>query len=78
MRRICGIFSRWRLTHEGRPHKHSDRQRSRKILLFLKKKKQKDFCQFGAGRWRSRAPKPNEQKFFASFFQKRRFFPGPF
>jgi hypothetical protein len=42
----------------------------RKSLLFLKKKKQKDFCSFGPGLGRS----ANGQKFFGSFFQKRTFF----
>ncbi len=47
-----------------------------KNLLFLKKKKQKDFAMFGT----ERAPRsvPKGQKFFASFFQKRSasFLPG--
>ncbi len=40
-----------------------------KNLLFLKKKKQKDFAPFGTERAARSVPK--EQKFFGSFFQKR-------
>jgi hypothetical protein len=39
-------------------------------LLFLKKKKQKDFYSFWVCGLRRRT-KNNEQKFFGSFFQKR-------
>jgi hypothetical protein len=42
----------------------------RKNLLFLKKKKQKDFALSGTRLLTSARQK--EQKFFASFFQKRR------
>jgi hypothetical protein len=38
-------------------------------LLFLKKKKQKNFLY--CGRWHARATARSKQKFFASFFQKR-------
>jgi molybdopterin converting factor small subunit len=40
-----------------------------KSLLFLKKKKQKNFAYCGL--WLRRCLRPQEQKFFASFFQKR-------
>ena len=40
-----------------------------KNLLFLKKKKQKDFA-YGTPSARA-APEPNRQKFFGSFFQER-------
>jgi hypothetical protein len=40
-----------------------------KILLFLKKKKQKDFCPFGPGA--RQALGIRDEKFFGSFFQKR-------
>jgi hypothetical protein len=44
-------------------------RQGRKELLFLKKKKQKNFHLLGAvTRWCQR---PQEQEFFASFFQKR-------
>jgi hypothetical protein len=44
-------------------------------LLFLKKKKQKDFCSIGLGvAIRSES---SGQKFFASFFQKRSSFLVP-
>jgi hypothetical protein len=42
-----------------------------KSLLFLKKKKQKDFFMLGHGRWLHRASGPESKKFFGSFFQKR-------
>jgi hypothetical protein len=48
---------------------------SRKSLLFLKKKKQKNFCHMSDVGWESRlSPQPDAigKKFFASFFQKRR------
>jgi hypothetical protein len=38
-------------------------------LLFLKKKKQKNFVRFGAGSMNSRTP--CEKSFFASFFSKK-------
>jgi len=48
--------------------------RVRKNLLFLKKKKQKDFWHAGLGRLVAANPAPNLQKSFASFLQKRRVF----
>jgi hypothetical protein len=39
-------------------------------LFFFEKKNQKTFT--GLGRASPERPKPNRQKFFASFFQKRR------
>jgi hypothetical protein len=50
---------------------HAPGCRGRKNLLFVNKKKQKNFIRLQAwrpGGWRT------EGKFFASFFQKRRFF----
>jgi len=44
---------------------------SKEDLLFLKKKKQKDFFMLGHGRDVANAPGPELQKFFGSFFQKR-------
>jgi flagellar L-ring protein precursor FlgH len=49
-----------------------------KKFLFLKKKKQKNFCSWGGGAmtvglWPVRSKLPQEQKFFGSFFQKRTF-----
>jgi hypothetical protein len=44
----------------------------RESLLFLKKKKQKNFYSFGTGSLHRTAS--YGKKFFASFFQKRRFF----
>jgi hypothetical protein len=44
------------------------KQGEKEALLFLKKKKQKDFIRLGS--------EPNPQKFFASFFQKRSFLPS--
>jgi UDP-N-acetylmuramate--alanine ligase len=46
----------------------ADKAMSKKELLFLKKKKQKNFCHLA--RWVTRL-RVNEQTFFASFFQKR-------
>jgi hypothetical protein len=42
-----------------------------KNLLFLKKKKQKDFLCGGMGCGGAHAHAPEYQKFFGSFFQKR-------
>jgi hypothetical protein len=41
-----------------------------KSLLFLKKKKQKDFCQFGSSRSRPRASYPMSKSFLLLFFKK--------
>ncbi len=49
--------------------------KGRKLFLFLKKKKQKDFYQFGfvaKALGFGMAPKPDRREFFASFLQKRR------
>jgi hypothetical protein len=44
----------------------------KQALLFLKKKKQKNFYELARRLWDPRSPHdPQEQKFFASFFQKR-------
>jgi hypothetical protein len=45
-----------------------------KNLLFLKKKKQKNFWSRDSGVGHGTATRPQEQKFFSSFFQKRTFF----
>jgi len=42
-----------------------------KNLLFLKKKKQKDFFMLGLWRWRNRAHAPDSKKFFAPLFFKK-------
>jgi hypothetical protein len=42
---------------------------SKQALLFLKKKKQKDFCSWGP--WRKYRLSPQEQKFFAPLFFKK-------
>ncbi|MEE3500111.1 hypothetical protein [Acidiphilium acidophilum] len=41
----------------------------KQALLFLKKKKQKNFFNLGLGRWNGL--RPSSKKFFASFLQKR-------
>jgi hypothetical protein len=51
------------------------RQAKSKILLFLKKKKQKDFYPFGSAQGVCRSVRSlDRQEFFASFLQKRRLF----
>jgi len=40
-------------------------------MFFFEKKNQKTFICLAWGHWRTRASEPKEQKFFASFFQKR-------
>jgi len=42
---------------------------SKQALLFLKKKKQKDFC--SCGLWQQHRHSPQEQKFFGYFFSKK-------
>jgi len=42
-----------------------------KTLLFLKKKKQKDFFMLGHGRDLANAPGPESKKFFAPLFFKK-------
>jgi hypothetical protein len=44
---------------------------SKQALLFLKKKKQKDFLCWGMGCVAANAHAPESEKFFGSFFQKR-------
>jgi hypothetical protein len=45
--------------------------KGRKDLLFVNKKKQKNFMTLGHGRWRWKAHAQKSRKFFGSFFQKR-------
>jgi hypothetical protein len=40
-------------------------------LLFLKKKKQKDFYQLGHGRWCRQSPRPSITKIFCALFFKK-------
>ncbi len=73
------------LRHAGAPRRRVDRRgrgrmtwlarQGSKTLLFLKKKKQKDFAPFGTER--DARSLPNGQEFFGSFFQKRTTLPSP-
>jgi hypothetical protein len=46
-------------------------EQTKERLLFVNKKKQKNFVTLGLRRWRHRAHAPESKKFFGSFFQKR-------
>jgi hypothetical protein len=45
-----------------------------KVVLFLKKKNQKDFMTLGHGRWRRHSPRPRVAKVFCFFFSKKKRF----
>jgi hypothetical protein len=44
---------------------------TKQALLFLKKKKQKDFFMLGHGRWRRHSPCPRVTEVFWFFFSKK-------